>query len=35
MDSYQRYVNLNLPHARTIVFRIGRASGVIEIAEAA
>ena len=24
MDSYQRYVNLNLPHARTIVFRIGR-----------
>lgn len=24
MDPYQRYVNINLPHARTIVFRIGR-----------
>ena len=24
MDPYQRYVHVNLPHARTIVFRIGR-----------
>ena len=24
MDPYQRYVNVNLPHARTIIFRIGR-----------
>ena len=23
-DAYQRYVNINLPHARTVILRIGR-----------